>query len=399
MKKIIIFILFFISLFLPLKVTASDFSNADNQTNLKSELGKVLSIEYVDLNINNSQEFQVKQVATIELLSGKFKGQKTEIDNILTNNPYYDINLKKGDKVVLHAEQVGKDVEYFIADIQRTPTVAFLAIFFCTLLITVGKKKGFYSVLSIFITLVLIFSVLVPMVLHGISPVFSTILVCIFSTIVTMYMIGGCNAKSTSAIIGTSLSLVFASIFSLFAVQFARLTGFSSEEYVFLYSAHPNLDFIEILIATIMLSALGAVMDIAMTIASTVNELLETNPQMGVKNLIKSGMNVGRDVIGTMANTIILVYLGGALPLVLLSQNIDLQKFFNLNQVATEISAALIGSMSLVVCVPITAFVTAYLVKNAKNNKHLNDSINQSIRTNPIISDIISMNDTNTNKE
>ena len=112
-----------------------------------------------------------------------------------------------------------------------------------------------------------------------------------------------------------------------------------------------------------MLATLGAVMDVAMSIASTINEIYVIDNTKTVKELFVSGMNVGRDIIGTMANTLILVYLGGSLPLLLLASNIDLQKFINLNQVVTEIASALIGSCAIVICVPITALVAANLVK------------------------------------
>lgn len=114
-------------------------------------------------------------------------------------------------------------------------------------------------------------------------------------------------------------------------------------------------------------------MDVAMSISSTINEIYETDNTKTIKELFISGMNVGRDIIGTMANTLILVYLGGALPLVLLASNIDLMKFINLNQVVTEVASALIGSIGIVICVPFTALVASYLVHHyavkAKNEK------------------------------
>ena len=121
-----------------------------------------------------------------------------------------------------------------------------------------------------------------------------------------------------------------------------------------------------ILAASMIIAALGALMDTGVSIASSVNEIYETDKKLTVNQLFKSGMNIGKDIIGTMSNTLILVYLGSALPLVLLSNNIDLQKFFNLNQVATEILSALIGSISILACVPLTAIIAAYLIKRQK---------------------------------
>jgi len=109
---------------------------------------------------------------------------------------------------------------------------------------------------------------------------------------------------------------------------------------------------------------MGAVMDVAMSIASTINEIYAIDHTKTVKELFISGMNVGKDIIGTMANTLILVYLGASLPLLLLATNIDLQKFINLNQVVTEIASALIGSSAIVICVPITALIASELIKN-----------------------------------
>jgi len=178
-----------------------------------------------------------------------------------------------------------------------------------------------------------------------------------------MYLVGGFNRKSTAATLGCILSLIFAGILSMSIVKIASLTGFSSEHSMFLFSAHPELNFVSIAVATMILATLGAVMDVAMSIASTINEIHTVDNSKTVKELFESGMNVGRDIIGTMANTLILVYLGTSLPLLLLASNIDFVKFINLNQVVTEIASALIGSCAIVICVPITAIVASELVK------------------------------------
>ena len=251
---------------------------------------------------------------------------------MLTGNPAYDINLSKGDKVVLHLEPLNDtvstpdDVDIFIADIQRDNYIYIFTAIFFALLLFIGKKKGATSIVSIISTMCLIFFMLMPMILHGFCPIASAVLVGILSTVITIYLVGGFNSKSSAAIIGTSISLVFAGGFSI-------------------------------------------LMDTAVSIASTVNEIFETDKNLTVKQLFKSGMNVGRDIIGTMSNTLILVYLGSSLPLVLLSNNIDMNKFFNLNQVATEILSALIGSIAILFCVPITAIVAAYLIKKSNENK------------------------------
>ena len=342
---------------------------------LKSEVGQVQTIETFGevLPSEHGEMNQVKQSVEVKILSGPHKGEKVIIDNMLMGNPAYDINLKHGDKVILHAEQkdselAGGGTDFFIADKYRAGALYFLVGLFFALLLLVGKKKGFFSLISILVTLSLIFWVLTPMILSGMNPIFSTVLVCVFAAVAAIYLVGGLNAKSSAAILGTVLSLIIAGGLSFLAIKFAGLTGFSSEESIFLYSAHPMLNFVGVLASAMIIGALGALMDVGMSIASTVNELFEGNSNMSVMDLFNSGMNVGRDIIGTMANTLILAYLGGAISLVLLSNNIDLQKFFNLNQVATEISSALIGSIAIVLCVPITAIIAAFLIKKFDKN-------------------------------
>lgn len=364
MKKIFLFVMLLFGLISPcLALETPD---------LPSEVGKVEKVTYEDVADGLQNENNVKQKVQIKVLTGQFKGTVQTLDNMLTGNPAYDISLNKGDKVVLHLEAKNTevnsvdDVDFFIADIKRDYSLEAFAALFMVLLVVIGRKKGVFSLVSIIATISLMFFVLVPLILHGVNPVVSAVVVGILSTIITIYLVGGFNSKSSAAIIGTGLSLIFAGGMSLAAIWMARLTGFAGEESMFLYSTRPDLSFKGILAASMIIAALGALMDTGVSIASSVNEIYETDKKLTVNQLFKSGMNIGKDIIGTMSNTLILVYLGSALPLVLLSNNIDLQKFFNLNQVATEILSALIGSISILACVPLTAIIAAYLIKRQK---------------------------------
>ena len=364
MKKI------FVLLFVMFSICLSAFGVGERT--LPSEIGKVLSTSYVDSPDISQDETNTKQIVLVEVITGKFKGTQREVDNMLTGNPAYDISLKKGDKVILHLEspldeiKSADDVDFFISDVKRDNVLWLACGIFCLFLVIIGKKKGLFSLVSIFATVGLIFCVLVPLILKGLYPVIATVIVGILSTVITIYLVGGRNAKSTAAIIGTVLSLILAGLLAMLTIYFAKLTGFAGEESIFLYTSNPSLNFKGILASSIIIAALGALMDTAVSIASTINEIHETDSSLSVKQLFRSGMNVGRDVIGTMSNTLILVYLGSSLPLVLLSNNIDLQKFFNLNQVATEISSAIIGSIAILACVPLTAIIASVLIKNKK---------------------------------
>ena len=362
MRKLCVIFCMFFSLIAP--------AFADETQVLPAEKGVVENIEYIDMdNIQGGDSNQVKQEATVRILTGQFKGETVELDNMLTGNPAYDIMLSKGDRIVLHLEprvefvEDVTDVDFFISDIERVNAIYIFTGIFFLMLLAIGRKKGILSFVSIVATVALIFFALTPMILYEVSPILASLIVCILSTIITIYLVGGLNWKSTSAILGSIVSVGFAAALSILSIKLATLTGFAGEEPMFLYTARPDLDFTGILTASMMLAALGAVMDTAVSIASTINEIYLTDKNLTIKDLFKSGMNVGRDIIGTMSNTLILVYLGSSLPLVLLSNNIDLNKFFNLNQVATEITSALIGSIAILACVPVTAIISAYLIK------------------------------------
>jgi len=345
---------------------------ADEKVNLPSVTGVVENVNYIDITGLQQGDQNVKQEVTVKVLSGEFKGTERIIDNMLTGNPAYDIQLGKGDKVILHLEQASEDVitaddvNFYIADIKRENAMYISFGIFALLLLIIGKRKGIYSLVSIAATVGIIFYILMPLILNGFSPIISAMIVGILSTVITIYLVGGFNSKSTAAILGTTASLIFSGLLAIAAIKITHLTGFAGEENMFLYTARPDLDFTGVLAASIIIAALGALMDTGVSIASTINEIHETDNSLGIKALFNSGMNVGRDVIGTMSNTLILVYLGSSLPLVLLAHNIDLNKFFNLNQVATEITSALIGSIAILACVPITAIIAAYMMKKHK---------------------------------
>ena len=365
MKKILLILSFIIS-----GILFPVFS--EENIVIPSAEGKVENINFVDTEAFTQGEQNIKQQVTVKVLNGQFKGTERITDNMLTGNPAYDIHLEKGDKVILHFEPIKEsvitadDVNIYIADVKRSNAILFSFGFFTLLLLIIGRRKGIYSLAAIGSTVALIFYVLMPLVLNGFPPIFAAIIVGILATVITIYLVGGFNSKSTAAISGTTVSLLFAGLLAVLTIKITRLTGLAGEENIFLYAARPDLDFTGILAASVIIAALGALMDTGVSIASTINEIHDTDNTLGIKELFKSGMNVGRDIIGTMSNTLILVYLGSSLPLVLLSNNIDLNKFFNLNQVATEISSALAGSIAILACVPITAVISAYMMKKHK---------------------------------
>lgn len=327
--------------------------------------GKVLEIVKEEENKELAASFQsdqIVQLVKIRILTGEYAGKTVEIENHLTSNPIYDINLKSGQRVLLNIEQTPEEPMFYVTDIERYPVLMVILGLFLALLVIIGGRKGIQAIISLCITAILVFFILIPAILNNFPPIPSAVVIALVSTMLTMAVIGGINVKSLAASLGTIISVSLAGLVSLLVIHYAPLTGFHDQESAMLWMSRSDLNFTGILSAAVIIGALGAVMDVGMSIASSISEFKAVNPGLKPVDLIKSGMNVGKDIMGTMANTLILAYIGGAFSLVLLAANAPLLKLINLNSISTEITSAITGSIGIVLCVPITAVISAYLI-------------------------------------
>ncbi|MEW6244790.1 MAG: YibE/F family protein [Bacillota bacterium] len=305
----------------------------------------------------------------VRLTEGPYKGQEMTIDHYLTGNPAYDLNLKPGDRVFVGVEAIaGYVVDSFIAEYVRDNYLYLLALLFVASLVLVGGVKGAKAAIVLVLTGLAVAYVMVPLLLSGTSPVLASLLVSALVVCVGLVFISGPNAKTAAASAGTVAGVVVAGVIAVIFGILSNLIGMNSHEAQLLYFV-PDLkiDFRGLLFSGMILGSLGAVMDVGMSISSAVWEVKAAKPDAGMRQLVRSGMNVGRDVLGTMSNTLILAYAGGALPLILLSvvYDIPLQKLMNLDVIATEVVRALAGSIGLVFCVPATALACGYLYRRA----------------------------------
>lgn len=375
LNKIILIILCVFYICLP--VFAQD-DNTDNapDTNVQYVSGKILEIISEKNNKTLEDSFhtsQVVQTAKVHVLNGKFKGKTVKIENQLTSNPVYDIKIKKGERVLLGVEESTGKTEFYIADLDRVPVLMIITGIFLSLLLIIGGMQGLRSIVSIAVTALLIFFALVPAVLNNFPVILTTVTIAIISTCVTMFTVGGINKKSLSATLGTVISVFISGVLSSLAIKYAPLNGFNTQEASMLWANRPNLDYTGILTAGVIIASLGAVMDVGISIASSIFEFKKVNNKLKIKDLFKSGLNVGKDIMGAMSNTLILAYIGSAFSLVLLASNAPLLKLLNLNSIAVEITSALTGSIGIVLCVPITAIISAYL-SGQDNAKSSSDS-------------------------
>jgi len=313
---------------------------------------------------------QIVQTLKVEILTGVLQNKEFKIENYLTSNPAFDINVKKGDRVVLEMDNPEDDKNINITSKDNSPLMLIILGVFALLLMLVAGYKGMKSLLSTGFTICLISFLLVPLLLTGSPPIATTLGIALLSIIFNMFILGGINIKSICASLGTILSLLLAGILSSAIINLASLNGISSQEGLILWDQYPQLNFRGILASGMIIGALGAVMDTGMSIANCINGVRKSRDDYGFKELFYSGINVGKDIIGPMANTLIFAYLGSSMPLLLLSFDIPFIKFINFSSVLTEILAALVGSIAIILCVPITAMISAYLINKLSTIKN-----------------------------
>ncbi len=315
------------------------------------------------------------QELKIEILSGKFKGQKLILTNSrLHGDLVYDVVAEDGIEIVLAVKEREDQPPSIGVDTYARDKVLYILIFlFIFVLIGVGRIKGLMALISLIITGLLIAFFMLPLMFRGYSPILLAVITASIVIFLSLMLIGGFNKKSLAAIIGTATGVVIAGIISLISGKLAHLTGITgeaSEQLVYIVSDFP-INIRGIMFAGILISSLGAVMDVGMSIASVVFEIHKKVPGLGKAELFKSGMNVGKDIIGTMANTLILAFAGGSLCVMILLMAYDMPYFraINLNTVSTEIIQGLSGSIGLILTVPITSIASAlFITKSPREN-------------------------------
>lgn len=356
------------------KGTEGELENIPQPQYAKARVLEVETFEHEDLAESNIKE--ISQQVALKILSGKFKGEIIFVDHMASSMMGGEMILKTGDKVILYVDDNPPPAEspdgspiFNVADYVRDGPIYWLAFFYALLLIVIGGIKGVKSLISLVITIALIFLVLFPLTLWGFNPLLVSVLIAGAVSLIVFRIIGGKSIKSLSAAVGTLLGVAIAGILAYTVGKMIHLTGMSSQEArILLYSLDLKINYQGLLFGSILIGALGAVMDIGMSIASTIDEVRKVHPEANFQNLFMSGMNVGRDVMGTMSNTLILAYTGAALPLLLLlvANNMSFSKILNMEMIAVEAVRALAGSIGLVLCIPITALVSAFMYSEFK---------------------------------
>jgi len=341
------------------------------QTEPVQETMKGFILEIVD---QGSQEVYGREqkyiVYKVRITEGSKKGEEVEI----TAGLYEETKpFKAGNKVlVLYSKDFTGQDSFYITDYNRTNPLILLVVIFVVLVVLVSRKWGAFSLIGLFFSFVVIFTFILPKLAAGSNPLFIAIAGALIIAPVTFYLSHGLNRKTTIALISTAIALVITGILAAVSVEITKLTGFGSEEALFLQYAKGGLINIKnLLLAGIIIGTLGILDDVTVNQAAIVFQLKKANKNLSPTEIFHMAMDIGHDHIASMVNTLVLVYTGAALPLLLLFIDNPVSTFEVINSeiIAEEIVRTLVGSIGLILAVPITTLLATYYYKGTSHVK------------------------------
>lgn len=350
-----------------------DTSNNDEMTFVK---GKVTEIVDERLNDDSSKEGGLigEQDVKVRILRGVHKGEEVEITNYVSST--HHVMVSKGDKVLVGVnENEGTDIgtTYHIFQFYRPTAIYFLIGFFILIIILIGRKKGIMTILSLSLALYTILMFTLPLIYHGSSPVYIAVMSVIFITVTTLVLLNGMSRKTMAAIVSTLAGILLAGVIYGVFSYFLHLNGYNFSDADMLVAIHlgHGLKPQNILFCIVLIAALGAVMDVAMSITSAIYEMISLGENVEKKRLFIAGMNIGKDMIGTMSNTLILAFAGGSFVtlLVFAANNMQFVQLLSSDIIVMEILQGIACTAGVVLTVPIASFVAVEVLLKKKEHK------------------------------
>ena len=345
-------------------------------------LAKWSQVDKVPLVSDQSQDFQKAKVTEIltdnlqedgsrmgnqtvklKFLTGPDKGQ--EVEAISTNGSLYGATCHVGSRVITLTNKAGDTSITSVYSLDRGYLVCGFVLFFFLLLYVVGGKNGLKAVAGLLCVFVLVLFFLFPAIYRGMDPVLASILTVALTTIISLFILSGYHWKTAAAILGTILGVVISGIAAWGFGALAHISGYNVDNIDTLVSVAnmTNIQVGDLLFAGILISSLGAVMDVGLSIASTVCEIHDANPALSISELFRRGMNVGKDMMGTMSNTLILAFTGGSLSELLLDYAYDLPylQLINSYNIGIEVMKGIAGSIGIILTVPLVSILAAIM--------------------------------------
>lgn len=303
------------------------------------------------------------QTLRIRILGGEATGEEKIIEDDF-------LILTEGDRFFLNRLIASDGTEIFsVEEPDRRPALFFFALLFVVVILFFGRFQGLRSLASLLASFFIIAYVLLPQLFGGAPPVLTSILCAGVILGVAMYLTHGINRDTHAAFLGTLLTITITGLLSSIAVAYTKLSGFASEESFYLnLGTQGELNLQGLLLGSIIIGALGILDDVAITQAAAVREFFKTNPKLKPKDVYTKAMRVGREHVGALVNTLALAYVGASLPLVLLIYNSaePLSYIVNREIMSTEIIRTIVGSIGLVLAVPITTWISVLFYKKGQ---------------------------------
>lgn len=306
-----------------------------------------------------------KQTVSLEITTGKYKGRSYESVNLLSRS--HNVHVVPGMTVVVGIREVEDEQKIWVYNHKRDNTLYLLAGLFLLLLFIFGRSKGIRAALALVFTGSMFIFIMVPLIFRGNNPYPVSILCSVVTVIISFTVIAGISRKSLAAIIGTILGISIAGLVSYTFGSLAHLSGVNmdkGEQLVNIAGAY-RIQVRGLMFSSILIASLGAVMDVTMSIASAIQEIHESNSRLGRMDLFRSGIAIGKDIMGTMSNTLILAFMGGSLSLILLlwGYRMSYRQLISMPFMSLEIIQGLAGSIGIILAAPLTAFIASWLVK------------------------------------
>jgi uncharacterized membrane protein len=311
-----------------------------------------------------------EQTLELTVLTGKHKGTVLEAVNYI--NAYYNVDARLGTRVIVSLDynDAGDLYVVSIPNYDRSRVLMFALLVFAVLMVLVGGRKGARALFGLVFTLLNLWFILIPLVLKGVSPILATILIASYTSAGALLFLTGYSKKTLCAFLGCVGGVITAGTFAWIITALTPINGFNmseAEEMVIRASDSP-LKISGLLISGILLSALGALMDTSMSIVSALHEVYEHNPSLSKLQIFRSGMNIGRDAMGTMANTLILAFVGSAFNLLILFQIYEypMIQVLNSDMMVIEILQGIAGSVGIIATTPLAAALSSVIFKSKK---------------------------------
>lgn len=348
--------------------------SAEGSDFVEYEKGTVTAVLSDSLEQDPSSDgaFRGEQALTVKVKSGRYKGQELLVYNYA--GPLYGVPVKEGDSVTMAVStHSGGEHQAVVYEFNRIPQLAAVILLFFLATVLVGGRTGLKSLIGLVFTVLCLFMILIPLLIKGAPTLLTTYAVTAYIALVSFTILGGVSRKTVSAFLGTVSGTALAMIFSLAAQKMARINGLrlsDVEPLLQLRQSGSPIGLTGLLTAGIIISALGAVMDVAMSISSSLEEVRTADPSMTSRRLFGSGMNIGRDMVGTMTNTLILAFLGSSFTLIIYLYSLDLgfYQFFSSAYLAIEVISGISSSIGMILAIPLTALISSLLMSGDKSS-------------------------------